>query len=82
MGNRVFNFIAKFTYCGYLVHAIVIQVIGLSSKSSHYTTLPTVLYYWVADFTFVMFFAGVLMLLVEIPFANLDELLLSKARGG
>lgn len=45
-------------------------------------TLETGFYHFFADAVITMFAASLLMLLVEIPFSNLDELLLTNARGG
>ena len=78
MDTKLFNFIAKVSFCTYLVHAIIIvQMVAKISVDLYYSFLNEYDLF-AAHAVLSIFFGFVLCLVVEIPFSKLQKILMAK----
>jgi peptidoglycan/LPS O-acetylase OafA/YrhL len=82
MNNYCFGLIAKISYTGYLVHFAILDI--TENLFYEYTTLSTVdiVIFFIGNFALSVFFATLMTLLVEMPFANLENALLKGKAAG
>ena len=81
MDTKLFNFIAKVSFCTYLVHVIIIyQFIGKLSVDLYYSYLNEYALY-AAHAVLSILWGFVLCLVVEIPFSKLQKVLMGKLMG-
>ena len=71
--------ISKLSFCGYLMHYMIVQRSVMNSRQSIYLNYENVHYFYFADILLSLFAALILSLFVEIPFINLERFL--KDRG-
>lgn len=73
MDTEVFNFIAKVSFCTYLIHINFLLIYYGSSKIDFYFTMSPVFVLFVS-FSVISILAGtVLVYMVEAPFAKLQK---------
>ena len=70
---KFFGIIARLSFCGYLVHLIIILRFSLSSRASQYIKAETLNYQFFSDLSLSLIFAFILSLFVEIPFINVEN---------
>ena len=77
MDTKLFNFIAKISFCTYLIHLTVMyDFMGNRSADFYYEIIPV--YNLFAAHTVLSMFLGFIMtVIIEIPFAKLQKLLMS-----
>ncbi|KAJ5073227.1 o-acyltransferase [Anaeramoeba ignava] len=69
---------SKLTYCAYVIHPTLITIFNGSRRLHfHYATYAMIIEY-VTNVVFSYFFAFIIMILVELPFANLKNVFFSK----
>lgn len=81
MDTKFFNFIAKISFCTYLLHLLVIQwLINGRSVDYYYTTMSMhVIFVFICLISLILGF--ILVLMVEVPFAKLTKILMDKTKG-
>jgi peptidoglycan/LPS O-acetylase OafA/YrhL len=74
---KIFHFIAKVSFCTYLVHLmIVFQVIHTRNYNFYYTTYEIFVYY-AGILTLSLFFGTIVTVTVELPFGKLQKELMN-----
>ncbi|XP_068154784.1 nose resistant to fluoxetine protein 6-like [Drosophila tropicalis] len=72
--------LSKISYCAYIFHMFFVVLNGsITRTSTHFSDYQVMLRFW-GDFGFTILFAYLMCILIEMPFANLMELLLPKPR--
>ena len=77
LDTKLFNFIAKASYCTYLIHLVVLTFIMTIRKIDFYYDLTSVFGYYTFYAVVSIFLGFILTILVEIPFAKLQKMLLT-----
>lgn len=67
--------ISKVSFCGYLIHYMIIQRSVFNARQSIYLNYENVHYFYFTDILLTLFAASILSLFVEIPFINLEKFL-------
>jgi len=80
LNNSFFLVLARISYCGYLLQLVVITVASAAWKGSFLVSDLTLFYDWLATMVICVVASIVLILLVELPCANLELILLSKQK--
>lgn len=75
---KLFGVVARLSFCGYLVHLIIILRFSLSSRVSQYVRVETLNYQFFSDLSLSLIFAVILSLFVEIPFINVENFVFRK----
>jgi len=70
---KIWGFLARISFCAYLVHFFVIQRSLYNYRQSNYFSNESLVYWTIADIIISLVVATVLSLLVEIPFMNLEK---------
>lgn len=70
---KIWGFIARISFCAYLIHFIVIQRSVQNYRQANYFSNESLFYWSVADIVITLVAATVLCLLVELPFMNLEK---------
>ena len=78
---KIWGFIARISFCAYLVHFFVIQRSYFNYRQSNLFSNESLIYWTVADIFITLAVALVLSLLVEIPFMNLEKVIKDLRRG-
>ena len=72
-GWKIWGFIARISFCAYLVHFFVIQRSYFNYRQSNLFSNESLIYWTIADLLISLAVALVLSLLVEIPFMNIEK---------
>ncbi len=81
LSNNAFAFIARLSFCGYLIHYIILSYSLWGFEDSVYLNVENMLCLWVTEAFLTCIAAGILSLLIEIPIMNLAVILFKgKAR--
>ena len=75
-----FQVIGKLTYSAYLIHICVILGFTYSRESSFYNSRDAIFFIYFGIYLLAYFVAALLTLLVEIPFINIERILLCPKR--
>ena len=78
MGNVGFAFIARLSFTGYLIHYMVVSFSYYTNNNTVFVEDATMIYYWIANAVFSLFFALVLSTFVELPFMNLEGIIFNQ----
>lgn len=76
LGSKVFAFVQRLSFGGYLVHYIIIQYTIWDSKDSVYYNAENLLSLFFSEFSLTLLAASVIALMIEIPIMNLSSILL------
>lgn len=79
LGSKAFTFLARITYCSYLVHymCLQVQIMSLGQGQQWSYTISSALF--VLGVVLAIIFASLMNLVIELPFMNLDGLLFNRA---
>ena len=77
---KLFSIIARLSFCGYLVHLIIILRFSYSSKATQVIEAENLNYHFFSDLLLSLIFAGILSLFVEIPFMNVEKFIFRRDR--
>lgn len=72
---KIWGFIARLSFCAYLVHFFVIQRSLFNYRQSNYFSNESLVYWTIADIIITLVVAFFLSILVEVPFMNLEKVL-------
>jgi peptidoglycan/LPS O-acetylase OafA/YrhL len=77
MDTRLFNFIAKISFCTYLIHLTILEIwVQSRTYSRYYTTIPTFVEF--GGILVLSIIAGLIMtFLIELPFSKLQKQLIN-----
>lgn len=76
LGSKVFAFVQRLSFGGYLVHYIIIQYTIWDSKDSVYYNAENLLALFFSEFSLTLLAASIIALMIEIPIMNLSSILL------
>ena len=72
---KIWGFIARISFCAYLVHYFIIQRSLYNYRQSNYFSNESLVYWTIADIIITLVAASILSLLVEIPFMNMEKVI-------
>jgi peptidoglycan/LPS O-acetylase OafA/YrhL len=80
LDTSLFNYIAKISFCGYLVHYIILsQVLGVVTIDTYYSISDRfIINMGILILTFA--FATIMVFVIEVPFATLQKELMKKIK--
>lgn len=70
---KIWGYIARISFCAYLVHFFIIQRSYFNYRQSNYFSNESLVYWTISDIIITLVVATILSLLVEIPFMNLEK---------
>lgn len=70
---KIWGFIARLSFCAYLVHYFIIQRSYFNYRQSNYFSNETLVFWTIADIIITLAAAFCLSVLVELPFMNLEK---------
>lgn len=74
--NKMFAFVQKLSFCGYLTHYIIILYTIWQTRDSIYYNVENLLELFITEAFLTLLAAIVVTLIIEIPIANLSAILL------
>ncbi|KAL4436160.1 hypothetical protein ABPG74_018144 [Tetrahymena malaccensis] len=80
MSSKIFQFIAKLTFQGYLIHYIVLTFSLWNYKDSLYVNNENILQLYFTELLLTLSFSLVFVILIEQPFTNLANLIFNRQR--
>ena len=72
--QRILSFIARISFCTYLVHFIVVSYVYASTTYDIYFTIIDVFALYLGVLVLSLFFGFIVTMTVELPFSNLLKL--------
>lgn len=81
MDTKFFNFIAKISFWTYLIHYMVVLQITYRQKIDFYYSVGDIIPLYIPTAAISVFLGLVGTLIVEIPFAKMEKMLLNKLMG-
>jgi peptidoglycan/LPS O-acetylase OafA/YrhL len=81
MDTKFFNFISKVSFWTYLIHYMVVLQVIYRQKIDFYYTVDDIVPIYVAVAAFSVFFGLMGTILVELPFAKLEKMLMNTLMG-
>ncbi len=81
MDTKLFNFIAKISFWTYLIHYMVVLQITYRQKTDFYYSVGDVIPLYIPTAAISLFLGFIGTLIVEIPFAKMEKMLLNKLMG-
>ena len=80
--SKLFNFIARISFCTYLMHLFPLMQFEVTRNYDLYMSTSDVFVLYTGILVLSLFLGLVLTLTVELPFANLQKHLMKKVLGG
>lgn len=80
LANKLFAFLARLSFCGYLIHFVVIQYALWSSQDALYMNVENLIVLYLSELTFTLLSAFVLHLFVEQPIINLAAIIFATSK--
>lgn len=80
LDSSLFDFLAKISFCGYLVHYIVLSQVLAVEKTDTYYDIPERFVYHLGILVMTCFFATLMLFIVEIPFASLQKRVMAQLK--
>lgn len=81
MDTKFFNFIAKISFWTYLIHYMVVLQITFRQKVDFYYSVGDIIPLYIPTAAISVFLGLIGTLIVEIPFAKMEKMLLNKLMG-
>lgn len=74
---KVFYFVSRVSFCTYLIHIMVIYKFTYGNSFDYYFGFVDIYVTYLGVLTISLFFAFLLTVFVEVPFSNLQRMLIS-----